>query len=1688
MGLNDFLKDVGDSIASGVNWAGESVFGADDMPEEYRKGGAKEGQLAPFGKGTRDNVVSRGAKTVYKNSLEDILHGMVWAYDNGFSQPFSTVDLMLQVYPQQGDWGSLFSASKWGQAYDAAEHISPGQALWMSNQEAEESLTADPLYFEPDKAYLPDDWDKLSLDEQQKILKEVGMPIAGNRTVARIQRDVSYFNFASGATDFAFRWYADPTVVGLKIAARANRMRHERPPEGFSRSEIDKLMNKSAYQKMVQGVWENAGNTPLIRNLRMFRESGMGGDRAASIVSTLKSEDEVRSFFAVGHGDTLARARLQEQNLLAANRLEKDTARLSELDLHALPRTIAQGNTAAQALVERRIAELQKQVNADEALVARYGEIAGKFENGKLVSPGVFGELDKVYVSRWSMKTAQRRAAAQAAYVAGPARGEKLLSTPLDNGTTFHRVYGAKDFFSTPITVMRSFKEYRPNGWMKVDDLDRDSIVELRSFLARIPGLGADGRTYFLDRYLKTRTEGERVALLREIQDEGIVRVAMKHGLSKDKADELVKAHYAEKSGVLGTLGKDAMYSATRYGPLKLRVDHFLTEGGKLHIHPNTVSRLRNEQTLVDLATYDKVLARHGSALRAYAGPASEFVTNNLDLLNSVWKFGTLLRLGYIPRVLGDDLAGQMARLGAATMALRAGFGMKNLATNAAAYRPRAFYEARGAVAKEGARFADEALKGLQPQARALQRKVDFRAASDKADLRRAQRLYVAARKRLEAAPVPVSREKPLAFTFRPGGVGAGDSPITPGVSVMEGTGAARRYAAMEKFVAKREQQIRAAERRLASGSPGKNARLAQYKEQIAHLEGERARALLLADEATTAAARGFRQSSQLYNRPVIAGVQLPASMEGREGQYFQKMISADDSMRNVMESNKSLAHGALLRSWNHGAKPIDPVVGKEAEHANAWAHAVNAQLVQDGLAVQAVRGASVEQMTHWLRYESAGREYYRRLGIQFTTKEDIAARVKADVDEYLPTPEIRAQALTPEGVSPKFLQEAMPHVAERPTVHTGQLGENLAGSNGFSRQIDQIMSQWFRFAAAIPADRMSRHPLFNQLYEGHARSLISQEFKQGQKVAQKDVDALVTTARRLALRDTRRLVFDIAHRTDAGAALRFISPFFVAAAEGWQRWARIIGDRPQVVGYAGQFYNAPLALGWTQDSDGNKVDRHGYAVSVNDETGKTERRLVPKSERRITVRVPQSVVDSDIGKKFGMDSLDNKLRRFNFSYNSLFLVTQGDPWFHPGTGPIVQIPVNEWVKDKPSDAEVMRKIGVLPFGPSRRPTALGATADFLLPRTLKDLRSALDTSDSRYQDVKLHIMQRAVWEHENLDKPMPTATEIAGRARNYWFFSAVSAFASPVANRQQDPYQFYRDQYNILRRRFAEDPGKVDQEFIDRFGESYFIFAQATSENKSGLPPTKRAVELSQKHADLIAQFPELGPLIVGPEGNGPFSPEAYVYQLTTPVTPGGPEAQRTKMSADEAMKENHRRAGWARFSQVMNDLRAQLHARGLVSFEDEGAEDLRETKTGLSKLMSLPTLPDGNANPYYNAEWAEEFGTFSPGKYDRLMPALEAVANSDLADGANRSDLRVLREYLQMRRGVQRLLFERNLAGGSAALTAASNADLRTGWARWVDARIERDTRFGDLHSRYLSRDLGVDVEEETELVEAE
>jgi hypothetical protein len=1582
--------------------------GVDLLGGRVSIGGEPEAQAPPVIRSRQD---ANPPEWVSK-STEAFFAGYEYVYSNFISQPLSTA-IMMGYRP-----GEILSPTEWSRTWRAANHISPGQAFQLPYAEggAMEQLgpvsplagllTAsgigpgdtsliDQAIDSPLKLYEPPEWTEMlpgwadmSEEERQAHLAEMGMPVdpmGGNAFVAELRDRSLGFRRYSGVTDFSARWFADPLVIGGKTikSAREATTAPRRPGGGWSQPQIDKLVQGSRMNQFTEFVWQNRDNPALLNQTDMALQSAMG-PRFGAVASVLTSKADVQDFIRVGMGDVAAQVRLGERNALARQRLEGHASRLSQQELIAANYTGRHAG-AMQALAQKEIDRLQKAIDADDALVKKYESVLEHAD-----------EFDRLYLSKWQYQGARNRLEAQREYLAGPAKSGarqfrrkitpaigKAGAEPIKVESGFHttRLWGIGDAFALPVNIIRSMKNVHPNGYMNVDNgaaLAKESVAELRAYVSRIPGISVGDRHNIQNQYLRLTSEGERKAWLDDLGRTAFAKIAEKHGMDAEAGRELFEATLTKRQGLKTDM---AQYSAARVPGETggaARVDYFEAEGA-FKVHPNTVSRLVNSHILDDLTAIDKLFKRHAhdwNALRqahVRAGNVADWIVRRADDFNSIWKFSVLFRLGYIPRTVGDDLMGQVAALGAATMAMRTGWGIKNGLTNLTLRSQRGMHDATMKVRAEEIRYADEAI--------------------------------AEARKELDA--------------------------IGPGAT------------------------------------PDKRQARAAAQAKLAQLDYFRGLAVRSLEDLKAAPPKKAIQG----NRDVtVDGVTFPGAFSGQRGEYYMKRISGSDAYDQLFKNSRQMMHTHLQRSFDNGARPID-AIDDAAQHGTAWAHAINAQIAGDAMERMLVQGVPEEQVVRWLKRTTEGRDYWKRLGLKKTPHEEVVAKAKFEVDEYLPTPEIRAQALTPEGVTPEFLKEAIPNPAHRPTVHMGNVGQAHWTS---VRQIDKTMQFFYEWGVNIPANRLSRHPLFNQLYEGHLRTIVEQRAKQGAPTRTvEEVEKATETARRLAEKGMKRLVFDISHRTDAAAALRFISPFFAATAESFQRWGRILADRPEVAGYAAKIYNAPSYVGHMQTSDGNQIFPDG--TYIDPATG--ERKLARKGERWITGRVPDWVVNSPIGVAFGIERSSGK---FMLSQNSMHMVTMGDPWYNPGVGPIVQIPVQEFVADKPAEAEVARHLGILPFGPSTRDTAVGRTAETLTPAMLRHFMTGFDTSDHRYQQVKLQVMQRAIYEHEQEGKPMLSAQEIADRTRDYWVFSAASAFLQPMATQRKDAYQFYRDQYNNLRRQHGENSA-ADLEFLDRFGEDFFVFTASTSRHKAGVAATRQAHELAQEYKDILQDFPELGPLLIGAEGNGPFSPEVYAYQLNSPLTPGDDESQRMRLSASEVMEENQRRMGWAQYSAYMNWLNAELARRGLTNLEQEGAEDLANDRRAWISALAEPMLPTGEPNPAYNERWSEDWYSFDARKYERLIPKLQEVAQRGLERDPDRGDLASLLGYLELRQTVQGLLAHRPFK----SLGAQANTDLRRAWTAAVGHLVESNTQFGDLHSRYLSRDMGVDMDEEAEVM---
>lgn len=807
--------------------------------------------------------------------------------------------------------------------------------------------------------------------------------------------------------------------------------------------------------------------------------------------------------------------------------------------------------------------------------------------------------------------------------------------------------------------------------------------------------------------------------------------------------------------------------------------------------------------------------------------------------------------------------------------------------------------------------------------------------------------------------------------------------------------------------------------------------------------------------------------------RDVQIGRQVfDAPFGGKQGELFRDLTQGQRNLNAIMGSSSDWYLKKMRRmNWEN----ITPASHGADKHMEAWVRHINDQIGQSTIGREALRGADETQLVKWMQNTAEGQRYRHEIGLKNIGNYELAQRVKAAVDHVLDpsiqgVDDIRRAALA--GTLKKDMLLAIPE-RNRPLINAQQFSY-AEGRNPVAQLLDASISSYYNIMNQIPATKLLRNPLFGSSYKSHLIEQVS--ILRGQGVTHVD-EALRKTleknARRGALDDVKKFTFTMDHETKMAYHMRHFGAFFGAQQESWNRWGRIISDKPDVLARVAQTYGAPARAGLVVDQDGNAVDGAGY--STDPMTG--ERKLVKYSQRKTLIQIPEYLGGKALNKALGLDENAS----FVVPMSSLEIVlNHGDGALPVGVGPYLQIATNHFAKDDVNVADWAKKMGVLPFG------AQGSVMDFINPTTGKRLGDSMDDMGETKQRAMFYAMQVENFKYEHgLRKTKPRWEELKDRADRWTIFRTGAAFALPFSVNAQDPYQFFRDEYQRYQKL---DQDSADEKFYDKYGDSFYMFSQSMSKNNSGLRATAESVQMSKHYRDLIDKVgPEYAGLIVGAEGDGEYSNGAFYYQKTHESAPGSAETQRSTLGARAAWKQGQVGRGWSMYNSLMEDANSQLFQRGLQTFDDPGAEDLKSYKQGIQLMLTTPELPDGAKNPFYNEDWREAFSSIDKSKYDRTAddlaeivsdPELEAKSQGEDGTVGIRSDIYTLRGYLAYRKQMKLALSIRKSDGGSDDITAGENYDLKNSWDRTVMALIEADTKFAWVHSRYFATDMGFNI----------
>jgi len=778
----------------------------------------------------------------------------------------------------------------------------------------------------------------------------------------------------------------------------------------------------------------------------------------------------------------------------------------------------------------------------------------------------------------------------------------------------------------------------------------------------------------------------------------------------------------------------------------------------------------------------------------------------------------------------------------------------------------------------------------------------------------------------------------------------------------------------------------------------------------------------------------------------------LPDAFGGPLGEMFRKTASSANSFQRMVDSNADM-FGRALQSKGYGiVKPADP------GYFEQWAQTLRQQFGNSAVVQKIIAGESVDDIARWLAGSPAGRDLRKRLAIDTEDSAEYVTRISGFLDQYLP--ESSGLRTSIRDITANDLRTTFKDPTTLPIIHGHVLEEAVTNSSRI--KIKELVNTAFKFLAQLPEDAWARNPLYIQLYRQEARRRIDiVAGLKGNKFTPADQEAILGASHRVAVREMKKILFNIERRSNMAGVMKYISPFFSAQENAYKTWLKLSVANPAVLNRGYMVWQAPNRQGLVTDQDGNEVP-------VGQTSG-------------------SDVIWMSIPKGFqgipGMDSLT----QMGIPKQSLDIIFQGgmDVLYNKGNpnvfgdifpvGPYVAIPISEIVKEKPELEDSYK--WALPYGPAK-----DALSGFLPAWANKAISANKELDDAQFaRSYELIFATEMTNAKLNGTKP-PTAKEIMTKTKDYWNLRIAANLILPFAPRFDSPYQYYIQKSREYKQLYGME---ADAKFLKDFPE-YFAFTASTSKNPAKVDYTVAAVKNVKKYGELISELYNIEPKLIGfvvNEKEGyKFSQAAYQYLYNKRISPDSPEKFLSAISPAEAQKKNEAEKGWIEYRELMDGIDEELTRRGLSSTTQKGAEDLKLFKEikilGLSRQKDTKgeEVLDPKTGTFAQTAWYDDYLDSDGSKTNRVIYGFSKILNDPQykKDNEDSPTFKSLNVYFDVRKTFAEELQKRT----SKSIDAKSNIDVRLTYDSIIKKLKEDDPiGFAPLYERFLSQDLIVD-----------
>ena len=776
-------------------------------------------------------------------------------------------------------------------------------------------------------------------------------------------------------------------------------------------------------------------------------------------------------------------------------------------------------------------------------------------------------------------------------------------------------------------------------------------------------------------------------------------------------------------------------------------------------------------------------------------------------------------------------------------------------------------------------------------------------------------------------------------------------------------------------------------------------------------------------------------------------GETFPGPFAGLEGHAAREGASSAPTFDALMRDPED----RFFSSMASGAHRT--ILNSEPGHTEAWASVLNYQFRYSPEAMHFVNGGDVPGFVRWLKQPEQA-AIRRRVPHFSHDPENWGERIQTIVDDYIPTDELRTAVANGKVTAKQIDKMFQDPTYRRPHVH-GRLAADQVGRSASQLGFGRMLNRVFRHLSETPTDHLSRHPFFNTMYRHHVDELAqvrkSAVGAEGRKFTEQDIADIAAAARKNALHDLKRTLFDISSHSHAAHLMRFISPFFAAHQEVLSRWWRIAGDNPAVVRRFQQAFDFPRSLGLVVDENGDPVPV-GAPISKN---------------HRLLLQLPAVLGGPNTDPKKGIPVHS----KWQISENSFNLVLQGG-LTNPGVGPIVAVPVDALAKKYANEPDVAKLAHIFnPYPPQSAfedaiPAVAKRIAGLTYAKTHFDplfgvgQREYNNTFSQNVQDTMVDFIV-ANGREPNRDEADRIMQDAAHQTGTDMILRLLNNAGSPFPANPNSKYAAIQMGWYKIQEQARTEGRDYDwsiEQFKSKWGPAYLPLIYSSAQNPASLDATPAAVAAIKRYKGVLERVdPKLSRAVIGMYGDqlaqdpsmGAYSPEARNFLRTTTMAPGSSDTYYSYDDPKQAMVDQEASRGWQQYGQLTGSLTAMAQQMGLNSYYDS------------DQLMALKRAAVAKLSAE-NYAWSDEYNIHDEGQYDRLVDDMRTVVKSPtLANDPERTDIQVLSTYLKLH-DLFAAIWAQRKTNGLGGPDSQDGAQVKDVYTKLVMKLVESNTYF--------------------------